>query len=157
MKIVAKNKYMNLAIKEAQIGILNNDGGPFGSVIVKDGEIIASAHNMVLANNDSTAHGEIEAIRKAEKKLQTYSLEGCELYTTGEPCQMCLAACLWANIKHVYYGCTINDNDYIKFRDKKFDDLMGNRHKLKDYLTQIDRVACFLLFKEYLKLNPKNY
>lgn len=94
MKIVAKNKYMNLAIKEAQIGILNNDGGPFGSVIVKDGEIIASAHNMVLANNDSTAHGEIEAIRKAEKKLQTYSLEGCELYTTGEPCQMCLAACL---------------------------------------------------------------
>ena len=103
----ADNEYMKLAIDEAREGIYNSHGGPFGSVIVKDDEIVGRGHNMVLKNNDSTAHGEISAIRDAEKRLKTFDLSGCELYTTGEPCPMCLAACMWANIDKVYYGCTM--------------------------------------------------
>lgn len=75
------------------------------AVVVRNGEVIASGHNHALLHNDSTCHGEIDAIRKAEQKLGTYDLSGCEVYTTGEPCPMCLAAILWANIEKVYYGC----------------------------------------------------
>ena len=87
-----KKEFMELAVKEARRGIINGDGGPFGAVIVKDGVIIASGHNRVLEKDDSTCHGEIDAIRKAEQKLDTHDLSGCQLYTTGEPCPMCLAA-----------------------------------------------------------------
>lgn len=153
----AKNAYMEAAIDHAREGIYNGHGGPFGSVIVKDGKIIAGGHNMVLANNDSTAHGEISAIRAAESLLGTFSLEGCRLYTTGEPCPMCLAACMWANIEKVYYGCTIQDNEGIGFRDAKFDDLMGGRAKLEDYLEEIDREACLRLFDEYNKMDKTLY
>ena len=79
------NKFMKAAIKEAYKGIENGDGGPFGAVIVKDGKIISKGHNMVLKNNDCTCHGEMMAIRNACKKLKTYDLSGCEIYTTGEP------------------------------------------------------------------------
>ena len=101
---------METAIEEARIGITNSHGGPFGAVIIKNSAVIASSHNCVLKNNDSTCHGEIDAIRKAEQKLGTYDLSGCELYTTSEPCLMCLAAILWANINKVYYGCSIEDS-----------------------------------------------
>ena len=153
----ASSHYMQAAIDEARDGIYNGDGGPFGSVIVKDGEIIGSGHNHVLSNNDSTCHGEVDAIRKTEEKLGTYDLSGCELYTTGEPCPMCLAACLWANIDKVYYGCTIEDNSVIGFRDEKFDDLMGGREKLKGYLEEVDRDACLKLFDEYKSLDAQRY
>ena len=76
-------KYMKLAIEEARTGILNNHGGPFGTVIVKDGEVISTGHNRVLIDNDATAHGEIVAIRAAGLKLHNYDLSGCTLYTTG--------------------------------------------------------------------------
>ena len=155
--LTAKNKFMQAAIAEARQGIHQNHGGPFGSVIVKDGEIIAQGHNMVLANIDSTAHGEITAIRKAEQILGTHDLSGCELYTTGEPCPMCLAACMWANISVVYYGCTIADNAKIGFRDEAFDNKFGGREAFGEYLIEIDRVACLELFEEYAKLNPKRY
>ena len=115
-----KKEFMEMAVKEAREGIAKRDGGPFGAVVVKDGEMIASGHNRVLANNDSTCHGEIDAIRKAEGLLGTYDLTGCELYTTGEPCPMCLAAIMWANIGKVYYGCRLSDNEGIGFRDAKF-------------------------------------
>lgn len=155
--ITAKNKFMQIAIDEAREGIANGHGGPFGSVIVKDGEMIARGHNLVLKNIDSTAHGEITVIRKAEQKLQTHDLKGCELYTTGEPCPMCLAACLWANIEKVYYGCTISDNAKIGFRDAVFDEKMGGRKNLDDYLEQIDRDACLQLFEEYNAMEKKLY
>lgn len=141
--------YMKIAIEEARTGIHNGHGGPFGSVIVKDGKIIGKGHNMVLKNNDSTAHGEVSAIRNAETEMGTYDLSGAVIYTTGEPCPMCLAACMWANIEKVYYGCTIKDNEMIGFRDAKFDDLMGGREKLADYLEQVDRESCLKLFEEY--------
>lgn len=153
----ANNKYMQIAIDEARTGINSGHGGPFGTVIVKDGQIIESGHNMVVVNNDSTAHGEIVAIRKAEEKMKTFDLSGCELYTTGEPCPMCLAACMWANIKKIYYGCTIADNDMIGFRDEEFDKKMGGRSNMEDYLEELDREACLDLFDEYTKIDKVRY
>lgn len=153
----AENVYMQMAIQEARSGIYKGHGGPFGSVIVKNGRILARGHNMVLANNDSTAHGEISAIRKAESELGIFSLSGCELYTTGEPCPMCLAACMWANIEKVYYGCTIEDNAAIGFRDKVFDDKFGGREGFGEYLTEVDREACLKLFEEYNALEAQKY
>lgn len=147
--------FMQLAITEAKTGIENNDGGPFGAVIIKDGNVIASGHNCVLKNCDSTCHGEIDAIRKAEQKLGTYDLSGCELYTTSEPCLMCLAAILWANIKKVYYSCTIEDATNLGFRDTKFDQLLGGRTSLPaNFLEQHDREKCLELFSTYASL-PK--
>ena len=92
------NKFMKMAINEAKKGINNNHGGPFGAVIVKDGVVVGKGHNQVIKNNDPTCHGEMMAIHKACKKLGTFDLSGCEIYTTGEPCRMCLSAILWANI-----------------------------------------------------------
>ncbi len=151
------NRYMEEAIKEAKEGINNSHGGPFGSVIVKDGRIIGRGHNMVLINHDSTAHGEITAIRNTEKDLGTHDLSGCEIYTTGEPCPMCLAACLWANIDKVYYGCTIEDNAIIGFRDEEFDNRFGGRENFSDYLEQVDRDECTKLFEEYKSLDATRY
>ena len=155
--INAKNLYMTEAINEALDGITNGHGGPFGCVIVKDGKIIGRGHNMVLANNDSTAHGEITAIRNAEKAIGSYDLSGCELYTTGEPCPMCLYAILWANIDKVYYGCTIEDNASIGFRDETFDNLAGGREALEDILICIDRDACLELFEVYNNMEHNLY
>ncbi len=147
-----KKEFMEIAISEARNGFLNGDGGPFGAVIVKDGEVVASGHNQVLKNNDSTCHGEIDAIRKAEQKLQTYDLSGCQIYTTGEPCGMCLAAILWANIDKVYYGCSLKDNEEIGFRDDKIDKLLDRDDKLYgSLLEQKEREECLELFKEYKK------
>lgn len=145
----AGDPWMQIAIDEARTGIYNGHGGPFGSVIVRDGVIVGQGHNMVLLNNDSTCHGEIAAIRNAEQNLGTYDLSGCVLYTTGEPCPMCLAACMWANIDLVYYGCTIEDNAVIGFRDEAFDNMFGGREAFSDYLIELDREACLMLFDEY--------
>ena len=147
-----KKEFMEIAVSEARKGFLNGDGGPFGAVIVRDGEVVASGHNQVLKNNDSTCHGEIDAIRKAEQKLQTYDLSGCQIYTTGEPCGMCLAAILWANIDKVYYGCSLKDNEEIGFRDDKIDKLLDRDDKLyESLLEQKEREECLELFKEYMK------
>ena len=155
--ITAENPYMTEAIREALDGISQGHGGPFGCVIVKDDEIIGSGHNMVLEEKDSTAHGEITAIRNAENALDSYDLSGCVLYTTGEPCPMCLYAILWANISKVYYGCTIEDNADIGFRDEAFDQLSGGRESLSDFLVCIDRDACLKLFKVYSDMEHQIY
>lgn len=153
----AQSEFMQIAIREAREGITNGDGGPFGTAIVKDGVLIASGHNHVLAYNDPTCHGEVDAIRKACKRLGTFDLTGCELYTTGEPCHMCLCACMWANISRIYYGCTIADNEIIGFRDNKFDQIFGGRDKLGDYMTEVDREACLRLFHDYIEMNAPKY
>ena len=153
----AQSEFMQIAIQEAREGISNGDGGPFGTAIVRDGVLIASGHNHVLAYNDPTCHGEIDAIREACKRLGTFDLTGCELYTTGEPCHMCLCACMWANISKIYYGCTIADNEIIGFRDNKFDQIFGGRDKLGDYMTEIDREACLRLFQDYSKMDATKY
>lgn len=144
---------MEIAIKEAKNGIEKGNGGPFGSVIVKDGKIISKGHNRVVKNNDPTCHGEIDAIRKACKKLGTFNLSDCEIYTTGEPCPMCLGAILWSNIKKIYYGCSIDDNSAIGFRDKLFEKFLPHKKLLNT--QQIDRDECFALFKEYRRIRDK--
>lgn len=153
----AQSEFMQIAIQEAREGISNGDGGPFGTAIVRDGVLVASGHNHVLAYNDPTCHGEVDAIRKACKRLGTFDLTGCELYTTGEPCHMCLCACMWANISKIYYGCTIVDNEIIGFRDNKFDQIFGGRDKLGDYMTEVDREACLRLFQDYSKMDATKY
>ena len=96
------NIYLFIAIEKAKIGIKNKEGGPFGAVIVKDGRIVGSGHNRVLLKKNPTCHGEIEAISDACRNLDTFDLSGCQIYTTGYPCPMCLGAILWAKIDHIY-------------------------------------------------------
>jgi len=105
--------------KAIQLSIKNieNGGGPFGAVIIKDGKIIATGVNRVTANNDPTAHAEVTAIRKAAKKLGTFDLSGCEIYTSCEPCPMCLGAIYWAHLDKIYYGNSKQDAKKIGFDD----------------------------------------
>ena len=111
-----KNKFMQRAI-ELSIESINSGGGPFGSVVAKDNEIISEGMNRVTVNNDPTAHGEIIAIRQACKKLNTFDLSGYELYTNCEPCPMCLSAIYWSHIDKVYYANTRDDAHKIDFLD----------------------------------------
>ena len=113
-------KFMEAALQEAYEGIEKNHGGPFGAVVVKDGRIVGRGHNRVLYKKDPTCHGEMEAIRDACKNLGTHDLTGCQLYTTAEPCPMCLGGILWSNIQEVYFGCDRIDTDRIGFRDDVF-------------------------------------
>ena len=138
---------MKRAISEAQKGIKNGDGGPFGAIIVKNGKVIAAAHNTVIISGDPTAHAELNAIRRAAKKLKTYDLNGCSIYSTGEPCPMCAAAIKWANIGEVYYGCLCDDADKIGFRDKTLEIKSNNLE------TNIDREECLKLYGEWMN-NP---
>ena len=96
---------------------IENQGGPFGAVIVKDGEIIAASGNSVTIDNDPTAHAEVNTIRKACKRLGTFNLEGCEIYSSCEPCPMCLSAIYWAHIDKLYYATTKDDAASIGFDD----------------------------------------
>ena len=102
---------------ELSIESVNNGGGPFGSVIIKDNKIIAEGSNKVTPTKDPTAHGEIVAIREACKKLNNFALKGCELYSTCEPCPMCLSAIYWARIDKIYYANTREDAKKIDFDD----------------------------------------
>lgn len=148
---------MKKAISEAYDGINNGDGGPFGSVIVKDGKIVGRGHNRVVKNQDPTCHGEIEAIHDACKNLGTFDLSGCTLYTTSEPCPMCLGAILWANIDRVFQGCNISDAEKIGFRDSKFYDFLRGKPGLLT-TTELSRDACLKLFEDYSNSSKKkNY
>ena len=145
------NEFMKLAIEEVKEGITYGHGGPFGAVIVKNGEVIAKGHNHVVINNDPTCHGEIDAIRKACKKLGTFDLSGCELYTTHYPCPMCAGAIQWSNIKKIYYGCTVDDTANIGFRDKEF-------YEGEDTIyTQIEQDSCVELSKDYMNMEHTMY
>lgn len=152
------NKFMEIAKKNAEEGINRKEGGPFGAVIVdKDGNIIANGNNKVLREKDPTAHAEIVAIREASKKLNTHDLSDCILYTSCEPCPMCLSAIIWANIKKVYYACTRKDAASIGFRDDMiYEYLKGNNNNVIE-LKEIDREECKSLFEEYKAKNKEIY
>ena len=109
--------FMQEAISEGLKGMTANEGGPFGAVIVKNGEIIGRGHNSVLLLNDPTAHAEVMAIRDACKRLGDFQITDCDLYTSCEPCPMCLGAIYWARPKNVYYACTRADAAVIEFDD----------------------------------------
>ena len=146
-------KFMLEAIKEAREGINSLHGGPFGSVIVKNGRIVGRGHNQVVLNHDPTCHGEVMAIHDACRNLGTFDLSGCEIYTTGEPCPMCKGAILWANIKKVYYGCDIYDTEKIGFRDNVFYQFNDDK-----FMEQLGREECLELYDEYMGISDKtNY
>ena len=116
----ADPRFMHRAIELARQGMNSGAGGPFGAVVVKEGAIIGEGYNRVVTANDPTAHGEVVAIREACKQLGSFSLEGCEIHTTGEPCPMCLGAIHWARIGRIYYGFSISDAATIGFDDREF-------------------------------------
>lgn len=149
------NKFMKIAISEARKGISQGHGGPFGAVIVKDGNVVSKGHNRVVVNNDPTCHGEIDAIRKACKKLKTFDLSGCEIYTTGYPCPMCFCAILWANLDKVYYGCNTTDTEIIGFRDKAFEESIPA--KKMSLCEEMDRNECLILYNEYKNKENKTH
>lgn len=115
-----KERAMHRAIESAMAGVKANEGGPFGAAIVKDGNIIAVAHNTVLKDNDPTCHAEMNAIRMAAKQLNNYILQGCHLYSTVEPCPMCLAAIYWARIERIYIAANSELAARYGFDDEAF-------------------------------------
>lgn len=144
---------MREAIAEAERGIHAGDGGPFGCVVVKDGKVIGKGHNEVIKRKDPTCHGEIMAIHEACRNLDSFDLAGCELYTTGEPCPMCMGAILWSNIAQVYYGCNIADTEEIGFRDKAFYEFTAE--KRAQMVRELDRAECKKLYRDYRNLSEK--
>ena len=150
-----KNEFMKRAI-ELSVDSVNNGGGPFGSVIVKDNKIIAEGSNKVTSNNDPTAHGEIVAIREACKKLNNFSLNQCELYSTCEPCPMCLSAIYWARIDKIYYANTRDDARKIDFDDSLiYTELQKNINKRKIPMIQIMRNDALKAFELWDKKKDK--
>ena len=147
------------AINEASAGVKKGHGGPFGAVIIRNGKIIARGHNRVLKTNDPTMHAEIVAIRKAAKKLKRFDLSDCELYTSCEPCPMCLAAAEWAKIKKLYYGLTRKDAAKIGFSDEKIYRDVKNAPKTKllkeTQLHEKNEMKPFIEWKN--KKNKKQY
>lgn len=143
------NQYMKKAKEAAMIGINQKEGGPFGAVITdQEGTIIAVGNNKVLREKDPTAHAEMVAIRNACKKLNTIDLSNCVLYTTCEPCPMCLSAIIWANIQKVYFACNRKDAKNIGFRDDDiYEFIKGNNQIIS--LQELDREDCLAMMKNY--------
>ena len=112
-----RSEFMQQAIALAVENVTSGRGGPFGAVIVKDGKVIATGANQVTATNDPTAHAEVTAIRNACASLEAFQLEGCDIYSSCEPCPMCLAAIYWARCRTIYYGCTAADAAKAGFDD----------------------------------------
>jgi guanine deaminase len=112
--------FMRRAIELAQKGVAAGDGGPFGAIVVKGNDIVGEGWNHVVSHNDPTAHGEVLAIRDAGHRLKKYDLKGCELYSTGEPCPMCLCATYWARIDRLFYGFSIAQAETVGFDDAPF-------------------------------------
>jgi guanine deaminase len=138
-------EWMNLALKEAQKGMDNNEGGPFGAIIVKEGKVIAQAHNEVLKTNDPTAHAEITAIRRASEALGTYDLSECLLYTSCYPCPMCMGAIFWARIPTVFYAASMDDAAEGGFDDRIFYEMIRDPQNALD-LRPIDNAKGKELF-----------
>ncbi len=153
------NEFMKLAIDEAISGMTINDGGPFGAVIVKNGEIISFAHNEVVKTNDPTAHAEVTALRKASSKLGRFDLSDCEIYSSCEPCPMCFAAIHWAKIKKLYYGSTREDAANINFDDKYiYDVIKGTAKELQVDVIQINRLESLEPFRLWkIKIDKTEY
>ena len=150
-----KNEFMSRAI-ELSIESVNKGGGPFGSVIVKDNKIISEGFNKVTSTNDPTAHGEIVAIRNSCKILNNFSLKGCDIYTSCEPCPMCLSAIYWARIDRVYYANTRNDAKKINFDDSLiYEQLTKNIEERKIKMIQLMRNEALKAFELWDKKTDK--
>ena len=150
-----KEEWMKRAI-ELAIENVERGGGPFGSLIVSDTKIVCEGANEVTLTNDPTAHGEIVAIRKACKLLNSFSLKGCDLYTSCEPCPMCMSAIYWARIDNVYYANTRNDAKKIGFDDSLiYSEFQKNINERKIPMIQMMRNAALTAFELWDKKTDK--
>ncbi len=153
-------EYLLQALGKARITMNNDEGGPFGAVIVdpSSGEVYV-ASNTVLGSHDPTAHAEVNAIREACRQKGTHDLSGCILLTTCYPCPMCLSAIIWANIKEVYYGCTAQDAEAIGFRDDFIYRYIQDGCKDSTILEmkESERETCLTLFEEYSQKEKELY
>lgn len=148
MEMQEHEKFMRMAIELSEHNVKQGVGGPFGAVIVKDGMIIARSANRVIPQNDPTAHAEISAIRLACQELGTYNLQGCVIYTSCEPCPMCLGAIYWAHIDTIYYGNTKADAAAIGFDDHFiYQELERPIHQRKLQIVQLLRNEALPAFK----------
>ena len=143
--------FMKIASEEAVAGARNNEGGPFGAVIVREGEVVARGHNEVLKNNDPTAHAEMVTIRRAAASLGRFDLSDCVLYTSCEPCPMCLSAIYWARIPTVFFGCSKEDAADIGFDDQAIYEYIRHpeQHQVELCLISQDREECLRNFEEW--------
>ena len=140
--------YLEEATQEAKQGMKNEEGGPFGAIILKDNKIVGRGHNKVLKDHDPTAHAEINAIRDASKNLKTHDLTGCIIYTTSEPCPMCLSAIIWSNIKEIDFGTDRKEVASIGFRDDFiYEYIKHPNNTLK--VMKIENEDCKNILKEY--------
>ncbi len=151
--------HMNEAIRLSFETMRNNTGGPFGAVVVKNGEIIARGYNKVVSSNDPTAHAEIVAIREACKALNSFQLDDCEIYTSCEPCPMCMSAIYWARPAKVYYANSKKDAADIGFDDDFiYEELALPYEKRKIPLIRVMEKEALLAFKEWAsKLDKTEY
>ena len=150
-----KNEFMSRAI-ELSIESANKGTGPFGAVIVKDNKIISEGFNTVTSTNDPTSHAEISAIRNACKNINNFSLKGYELYTTCEPCSMCLSAIYWARIDKIYYANTRSDAKKIDFDDSFiYEELKKNIKERKIPMIQMMRNEALIAFELWNKKTDK--
>ncbi len=142
------NKFMQIAIEEAKKGMENNEGGPFGAVIVYEGEVLSRAHNEVLGTNNPLAHAEMLAIERASAILDRFDLSDCVIYSTSRPCPMCMSAIFWARIPRVYYGTTDYEVAGIGFDDGLLYDLFSNGFTGSGLESvSLDHDECFELLK----------
>lgn len=145
-----KKNFMRAAIQLAEEGMNSNSGGPFGAVVVKNGKVISRGFNKVTSNNDPTAHAEIIAIREACKILGSFQLDGCEVYTSCEPCPMCLGAIYWARPQKVYYACTREDAASVGFDDQFiYDELDLKIDQRKIEFENLSRMEGLHLFEHW--------
>ena len=150
-----KNEFMKRAI-QLSIESVNKGGGPFGCIIVKDEKIVSEGSNKVTSTNDPTAHGEIVAIREACKKINNFNLNGCELYSTCEPCPMCLSAIYWARIDKIYYANTRKDAQKIDFDDSLiYSEFKKNINERKIPMIQMMRTEALQAFELWDKKTDK--
>jgi guanine deaminase len=149
-------KFMRMAIDLSEYNVTQGQGGPFGAVIVKDGMVLARSANKVVPTNDPTAHAEVSAIRLACQELGTFSLAGCEIYTSCEPCPMCLGAIYWARIDKVYYANTKADAAAIGFDDHFiYEELDLPMEKRKLPMVQLMRNEALSTFKLWSESESK--
>lgn len=145
-------EFMLEAIRLAQEGMDNGSGGPFGAVIVKDGKIVGRGWNKVTSTNDPTAHAEVSAIRDACMNLKVFQLDGCDIYTSCEPCPMCLGAIYWARPDKVYYACTHEDAANAGFDDSFiYKEIATPLEKRKIPGLQLMREEGLLVFQNWIK------
>ncbi len=145
-----KEKFMQRAIELSRLGMTNDEGGPFGAVVVRGDEVIAEGNNKVTSENDPTMHAEVTAIRNACKSLGTFDLSGCEIYTSCEPCLMCLGAIYWARLDKIYYANTKEDAAEIGFDDKFiYEELDLPKEKRKLKMEQLLHTEAKKVFKEW--------